>query len=442
MSTSETTPTASAAAESPATPARMGMGEVLRIVVMRRLWYAQIVSTFGDFLALFAVITVMTFNLHASAQQVTGIQIAYLGPIAVLGVLSGVFVDRWPVKLTLVTSDLLRAVLVLGLLFVHNAWGFYVVLALISIVSSFFGPAQGVAVRTAVPRHGLPSAQALLQQVMFVMRIIGGPIAAALVSWAGPRLCYSIDAVSFLVSGTLIASLALTMPARSAVVVQAQEEEPRQGSAVVLNEPTGVRKIWLDMKQGTSFIVHHSGIFFVITALGAAMFTLGCFGPLIAIYVRDILHASRNVFGLSSAMIGIGMLLGVNLLNARAKNVKATTLVYSGLTGITLGVLMLALLTYLSTTIPALFLIGFASAAVIVPSQTLIAQETPHEMMGRVGSTVMSLIFSAQIAGLLLSGLLTEHMSIRGVFGVCGVMLALLGLAGKLWMEPEASAAA
>ena len=41
----------------PNAPEPLSMGAVLRVVTMRRLWYAQIVSTFGDFLALFAVIT-------------------------------------------------------------------------------------------------------------------------------------------------------------------------------------------------------------------------------------------------------------------------------------------------------------------------------------------------------------------------------------------------
>ncbi len=85
------------------------MGAVLRIVPLRRLWYAQVVSVFGDFLALYAVMTIVTYKLHATPQQVTGIQIAYLAPIAVLGIISGVFADRWPVKLTLVSSDLTRA---------------------------------------------------------------------------------------------------------------------------------------------------------------------------------------------------------------------------------------------------------------------------------------------------------------------------------------------
>src|ERR1700728_4184685 len=100
----------------PNAPEPMSMGAVLRVVTLRRLWYAQIVSVFGDFLALYAVITVMTYTLRANAQQVTGIQIAYLLPIALLGIISGVFVDRWPVKITLVSSDYIRGALCLLLI--------------------------------------------------------------------------------------------------------------------------------------------------------------------------------------------------------------------------------------------------------------------------------------------------------------------------------------
>ena len=157
-----TTPTSSVTM-----PESLSMGAVLRIPVMRRLWYAQIVSNFGDFLALFAVIGFLTFNVRANPQQITGVQIAYQLPIALLGILAGVFVDRWPLKATMVASDLSRAALCLLLLLAHNIWGFYTALAAISIVSSFFGPAQGVAIRAAVPLHGLRAANALMQQVMF-----------------------------------------------------------------------------------------------------------------------------------------------------------------------------------------------------------------------------------------------------------------------------------
>ena len=88
----------------------MTFRDVLGLTVMRRVWYAQIVSLLGDFLAVFAVISVVTYRLHGTPPQVTGVQIAYMLPLALLGPLSGVFVDRWPLKPTLIASDLVRAV--------------------------------------------------------------------------------------------------------------------------------------------------------------------------------------------------------------------------------------------------------------------------------------------------------------------------------------------
>ena len=87
----------------------MTFRDVLRLTVMRRVWYAQVVSLLGDFLAIFAVISVVTYRMHGTPAQVTGVQIAYMLPLALLGPLSGVFVDRWPLKPTLIASDLIRA---------------------------------------------------------------------------------------------------------------------------------------------------------------------------------------------------------------------------------------------------------------------------------------------------------------------------------------------
>jgi MFS transporter, DHA3 family, macrolide efflux protein len=410
----------------PELPAPMSMGAVLRISMMRRLWYAQIISVFGDFLALFAVIGVLTFKLHATPQQVTGVSIAYMLPIAVLGVIAGVFVDRWPLKPTMVSSDSLRAALVLLLLFAHQTWHFYAILAAISVVSSFFGPAQGVAIRSAVPLHGLRSANALMQQVMFGMRIIGPAIAAWLVATFGARVCYLADATSFVGSALLIASVPFVAHSKPTPAAPAQ---PTEQSALT--------RIWTDMKQGINFIFHHAGLLFVILAMASAMFVVGCFGPLIAVYVRDSLHASANVFGIASALIGAGMLIGINALNALAKNVKNTVLVYAGLSGIALGLLFLTLLTHVWSTMLGDFIIGVAIAGIIIPAQTMMQQETPPALMGRVGSTMMSLIFGAQILGLILSGILANQIGVRYVFAVCAALLAILITVGRLWMEPK-----
>jgi DHA3 family macrolide efflux protein-like MFS transporter len=427
MSTASTSPTAAAPSIDPELPALLSMGDVLRIPMMRRLWYAQVISVFGDFLALFAVINILTFKLHATAQQVTGVQISYMLPIAVLGILAGVFVDRWSLKPTMVSSDSIRAALVLLLLFAHRPWHYYAILASISVVSSFFSPAQGVAVRSAVPLHGLRSANALMQQVMFGMRIIGPAIAGLMVSYLGAVSCYLFDSASFVGSALLIASV----PFLKASVAPAKPED---------NGGSALGRIWLDMKQGISFIVHHAALLFVILAMAAGMFVLGCFGPLIAIYVRDSLHASTKAFSVASAMIGLGMLLGINGLNTFGKKLKNTLLVYSGLFGIATGLVVLTLLPHLWSTILGNLIIGFSVAGIIVPSQTLFQQATPPELMGRVGSTFMSIIFTAQISGLILSGILAEYVGVRQVFAFCAVILLVLMAVGKLWMEPKTAA--
>jgi DHA3 family macrolide efflux protein-like MFS transporter len=425
-------------------PDPLSLREVLAIAPLRRLWYAQTISVFGDFMALFAVITVMTFQLHGTPQQITGVQIAYLLPIAILGVISGVFVDRWPVKITLVASDFTRALLCLFLLRVHSVYGYYAVMASISVFSSFFSPAQGVAIRSVVPMHGLRAANSLMQQAFFILRIIGGPVAIFVVHAFTAKVNYWMDSASFLASGTLILSIAIHVPRKSAVVAA---PEPADGSsAVVVKEKAGVARILEDMKEGMSFIFHHAALLFVILALAAAMFVMGCFGPLIAVFVRDSLHASSGIFSACSATIGVGLFLGMMALTSAAKRVKNTSLVYFGMGGIAAGALLMALgphITFaripvdIAFTLIGCFTIGFACAGIIIPSQTMIQQETPQAMLGRVGSTVMSLIFSAQIAGLLLSGVLANDTSIRRVFMLCTIMMAVLMLAGKLWMEPE-----
>ena len=335
-------------------------------------------------------------------------------PIAILGILAGVFVDRWPLKPTMVASDSVRAALCLLLIFATQIWHFYAILAAISVVSSFFGPAQGVAIRSAVPMHGLRSANALMQQVMFGMRIIGPAIAAFMVAYARrQRVATS------------------STPPASSPPHASSPPSPLAGprakpAATHAEDASAVRKVWLDMKQGISFIIHHAALFFVILAMAAGMFVIGCFGPLIAIYVRDSLHASTRMFGIVSPMIGLGMLLGVNGLNTFGKKLSNTLLVYSGLCGIAFGLVILTLLPHVWSTLVGNFIIGIAVAAIIVPAQTLFQQATPPELMGRVGSTFMSIVFGAQIGGLVLSGVLTQHMGVRRVFALCAVLFLVL----------------
>ena len=69
----------------------LSFSDVLRLRPVRRLWIAQIVSVFGDFLAVFAIIAVVTFQLHGTATQVAMVLVSFMAPLAIVSPLAGVF---------------------------------------------------------------------------------------------------------------------------------------------------------------------------------------------------------------------------------------------------------------------------------------------------------------------------------------------------------------
>jgi len=404
------------------------MREILKLPGFKRLWLAQLVSILGDFLALFGVINLITFKWHGTPLQVTNVMIAYIIPLAIVGPLAGVFVDRWNVKRTMITSDLIRALLILGLVFVTRLQHIYIIFFAVSTVSSFFGPAQSVALRTLVPIHGLLSANALMSQAFYTMRIIAPAAAGLLVYWLGENSCFYLDTVSFVFSAAMLSTIVIMR------VVNAQGA----------GEKT-VGSMMKDYTAGTRFILTHPAISFVMIAMMTAMFVMSCFSPLISVFVRDQLRAGTRAFGLVSAMVGVGLIVGTQLVNAIAKGLSKKHVALSGLFGLAFATFILALSQRAGVAGVSMFALGFAIAFIVVPAHTLMQQETPHEMLGRVSSSFMAVFSLSQLLGLVLSGSLADWIGVRRLFLASAVLLVILSVMGYLWLregKPEEKVAA
>jgi DHA3 family macrolide efflux protein-like MFS transporter len=398
-----------------ATPS-LTIREVLAIPGMGRLWTAQFVSVMGDFLALFAILSVASFRLHGTPEQLTLISLFYMLPMAVIGPVAGVFVDRWNVKTTMISSDLIRCVLAFGLIFAHSLTALYVLLFAISFVSTFFSPAQSVTVRTIVPPEGLLNANALIMQAFLVTRIVSPALAGALVSAFGPNVCFFYDGVSFLFSAAMLSGISIDR-----VAVQAGK---------------GIQAVFQDLRSGMAFLFHSPVLSFVILAMGAGMFVMSCFGPLIAIYVRDFLSAGSATFGFLSALIGVGMLVGTVGLRRFGMKIPSEHMVLIGLVLIGLSVLLMAAFRLVSMTAVSTFGLGFGVAFIITPAQVLMQGKTPPQLLGRVSSSFMSVIAIAQMLGLVISGGAASWIGIRGLFFSCAVLLGVLAVAGY-WRMPR-----
>jgi MFS family permease len=397
-------------------PAPYTLKTILKFKPFRTLWLAQFVSIFGDFLALFGVISLITFRWHGIALQVTAVTIAFILPMAIIGPVAGVFVDHWNVKRLMIASDLIRAVLILLLIFAHNVPQICATLLLLSTVSSFFAPAQAVTVRTIVPPEGLLAANALLAQAFYIVRLLSPAAAGLLVASLTEKSCFYLDAASFIFSASMIAGLAIVRPARAS------------------GEKT-VKSLTQDFVAGNRFIFTHAGLAFVFIAMAVAMFVMSSFSPLISIYIRDSLHAGTIMFGVISAMVGVGMITGTQLITRLAHSRSRAHVVLMGLFSLGVGAALLGTFQNSPMAAVSTFTIGFAIAFVWVPAQTMSQQETPPAMVGRVSSTFMSLISFSQVFGLLLSGALAQKLGIRPMFIACAGVLALISAAGYFVMR-------
>src|SRR5436305_14754900 len=99
-------------------PPPVGYAELLRANrAFRFLWLGQVVSQMGDWFDTIAVYTI-ALRLTGSSRSVALIMVARFLPSVIMGPLSGVIADRFSRRSIMITADLVRAVVVLGFLFV------------------------------------------------------------------------------------------------------------------------------------------------------------------------------------------------------------------------------------------------------------------------------------------------------------------------------------
>jgi predicted MFS family arabinose efflux permease len=191
-----------------------------------------------------------------------------------------------------------------------------------------------------------------------------------------------------------------------------------------------IKSILDDLMAGLKFIVTHPTISFVIMAMAAGMFAISCFGPLIAVYVRDELHATSLAFGIINSLIGVGMIAGTLGMNRFAQNTSKTHLALGGLLTMGAFVVVLAASKTVAAASISMFGIGVGVIFVFVSAQTMMQGKTPMELMGRVSSTVMSVLSFAQLIGLVFSGSLALALGITKLFYASAAMLALMTILG------------
>ena len=175
----------------------------------RQLWLGQVVSQMGDWFNTIALYTII-LNLTGSGRDVGLLLVARFVPSFLFGPLSGVIADRFSRQKIMIVSDLLRAVVVLGFLFVRSAnqlWLVYVLTVFQLALSTFFEPAKTAAIPSLVSDRELVPANAISSVTWSVMLTLGAAIGGLITGWFGTDVAFILDGATYLLSAALIASI-------------------------------------------------------------------------------------------------------------------------------------------------------------------------------------------------------------------------------------------
>ena len=104
-----------------------------------RLWVAQVVSSLGDWVGLFAILALAarigggpgSVGLVMSARMIPGFFLASVG---------GVLVDRWDRKRVMVACDIGRGLVLATLPFIHTVWGLFLASLAMEVLSLLWSP--------------------------------------------------------------------------------------------------------------------------------------------------------------------------------------------------------------------------------------------------------------------------------------------------------------
>ena len=193
-----------------------------------RLWFAQVISATGDWLGLLAI-SILAIRLGSGSEgaALSLVLAARIVPGFFFGPIAGVLVDRWDRKRVMVTCDIGRALVMLGLPFVEELWGLFLASLVLEAFTMLWSPAKEASVPNLVPGGYLARANSLSLVAAYGTFPVGaalmalfGRLSTALFnsSWADNLrlddmgLAFYFNALSFAVAGFLIWTLAPAPP--------------------------------------------------------------------------------------------------------------------------------------------------------------------------------------------------------------------------------------
>ena len=367
------------------------MRELLRIRDARIFLAGWTLSQFGDW-AMIIVLAVWAKALTDSNASAGLVFFALAAP-SIFAPLAGVVVDRVRRRPLLIAVYSIEAVIVLGLLFVHDrsdVWILYVMAVLTGTFGTLAASARSALMTVTIPRELLGEGNAIFQSVREGLRLIAPLAGAGIYAAAGGGVVAIVDSVSFVF--VVVALLLMRTP------------EPRFERVE--------HNFLAEALAGAKHIVHTIPLRQIVFTTGAALFVVGFSETIIFAVIDQGLHRPPSFLGVLSSLQGIGAIAG-GLTAARGlRRLGDVRIAGLGMAGFAVGEC-----SFVSSSLPlvavGVVVAGFGVSWFIVGLMTAIQVRTPLRLQGRVSAAADVFISTPQTISIAVGAVLIAVVDYR-----------------------------
>ena len=409
------------------------------------LWVNQILVQLSYNALNFALI-IWVFHLTDSNIAVSALLFAVYLPGIIFGLFAGLLTDLTDRKKMITWINLLLAISFFSLIFFKEYYSAILIITfVINSLAMFYVPAESSAIPIIVPKRQLLIANSLFSTTLFASFLIGFGLAGPLIS------LFDIDFV-FGLGGLVLTAAFLLSLAFPSIKNKEDEEGRRLAGAIRHRDLKQIIQFSKNEINSTLKIIR--GKLTVVASmflLAGIQMVIGVLGVILPAFTERELHIKApDISFIFILPLGVGMVLGGLLIGKYGTKFPKRIIVSRAIiiAGSLLGVvgivpLIAPIMSHFPHRIPkpffyqppisaimsiGSFVVGLAMVSIVIPSHTVLQENTPEEDRGKVYAVlgVLMSIFTAIPA--VLAGALADFVGTRPIFLLMGGTIALIGL--------------
>ncbi|ODP30114.1 hypothetical protein PTI45_00567 [Paenibacillus nuruki] len=362
----------------------------------RNFWLGHTISSFGVQITTVAIPLIAALTLQASPLQMGILTAVEFLPFLLISLFVGVWVDRKPKRPMMIMSDIIRAIVLIGIpigLFfdILSMPMLYIIAAVVGINTVVFEIAHVSYLPIVVKKDELVEGNSKLEFSSSSATVVGQSIGGVLIQVFSAPISILFNVGTYLLSAVYLS------------FIKKKEE------IVVVPEGTE-QNLWVDIREGASFVFRNNALRAIL--IGTVIFNLFTYviEPIFILYISRTLALPPIYIGLIFSMSGVGALLGAFLAGPMVKKfgigkTLVSSLFLAGFVSLIIPIATLLPLLPAVLLIMVMYMIDAAMVIVYNINQRSLRQAiTPHQLQGRMNACMRMFGMGVVPIGALLGG--------------------------------------